>query len=1136
MPGTPRRPPAKQVKARATQRPRVLHVEDSPTQAEAIRACLDDGGYDVTLARSGAAALDVLGGQTFDVVISDIVMPGDVDGYELCRRVKAGTQGDMPVVLLTSLSDPMDIIRGLEAGADNFLTKPCQPDHLLDRLREILATRQSRARGRVRAGVTVYFMGSQFTITSDREQILDLLVSTFEDAVRQNHELRAREESLAQSQQSLASLYGIAVDLNACNTEAEVAEAALTHAVKIPGVRAGWLVLRDGDTGFRLAASRNLPPALQAPGAMDGDCACRRRLLAGELDQVTNIMECERLAAVSGDTQGLRFHATVPLWIGRRTVGILNLVGNDRGLVRDEDRPLLYGVGNQIATALERARLMQHLEAIVEQRTTALREREHQLSSIYETAADVLFQLAVEPGGTYRFKSVNPAFLTVTGLKPELVVGRRVDEIVPEPSLSVVLAHYAEAIREKRVVRWEETSVYPTGELTGEVSVAPVCNAAGECTHLVGAVHDVTERKRVETALRQSEERFRNLVNEVNDGFFVTDEQGRYTYANRALALIHGFSDPAQLIGHGILEFVAPSQRHQVQAQYRAGMASGKHPESITVDIVRPDGQTAAVEVKPVAVYQGERPIGTRGVVRDITERVRAEEQLREAARLLLASQRVAHLGSYQLDVVRGTWTGSSVLDEILGITDPAFPRDTPGWLTLVHPDQQQELATYFTDEVLGKGQGFDREYRIIRPNDGAERWVHGLGELVKDADGRVVRMIGTIQDITDRKRLEDQFRQAQKMEAVGRLAGGVAHDFNNILTAIIGTSALMLDYPAATGPLREDIVEIQRAADRAATLTRQLLAFSRKQILQPRVLSLNHVVEDIESMLRRIVGEDVAVTMHLAADLESVHMDPSQIEQIIVNLAVNARDAMPQGGTLSIATQNVELDEGYAESHASVSPGAYVMLAVSDTGVGMGDETKAHLFEPFFTTKEAGKGTGLGLATVYGIVKQSGGSIWVYSEPGRGATFKIYLPQVRETPEHVRKEPGETPAGGAEVILLAEDDDSVRAPTATILRRQGYTVLEAANGREAMALVETHQGPIDLILTDVVMPELGGVSMVEQLRPLRPEVKVLYISGYTDDAIARQGLLRPGAHYLEKPFTPVALLRRVRQVLDARS
>ncbi|MBI3982278.1 MAG: PAS domain S-box protein, partial [Gemmatimonadetes bacterium] len=618
---TRRRQAKKRADTRVPGRPRVLHVEDSPTQAEATSAALEDGGYDVTLARSGDKAVYVLGERTFDIVISDIVMPGKVDGYELCRRVKAGPHGDTPVVLLTSLSDPMDIIRGLEAGADNFLTKPCAPDHLLDRLQVILATKRSRARGRVRAGIAVYFLGRQFTITSEREQILDLLVSTFEDAVRQNHELREREERLARSQQSLAALYQIAVGLNACNTEAEVAAAAVAHAVEIPGVRAGWLVLREGETGFRIAATRNVPPALQEPGALDGDCLCRQRLLAGDLDQVTNMMECERLTTARGDTRGLRYHASVPLWIGERTVGILNLVGSERGLVSEEDRALLYGVGNQIATALERTRLRQQLETLVEQRTAALRaeitertraeetlrEREKQLSSIYETAADILFQLAVEPGGTYRFTSVNRAFFSVTGLGLDQIVGKRVDEIIPQPSLALVLARYGEAIREKRIVRWEETSVYPTGELTGEVSIAPVFDAAGRCTHLVGAVHDVTERNRAETALRESEERYRSLVNEVNDGFFVTDEHERFTYANRALALIHGLTNPAELIGRTFLEFVAPSARAAVEAEFRAGVGSGAKPKIVTATIVRPDGGEGVVEVKPVTVYQDER-------------------------------------------------------------------------------------------------------------------------------------------------------------------------------------------------------------------------------------------------------------------------------------------------------------------------------------------------------------------------------------------------------------------------------------------------------------------------------------------------------------------------------------------------
>jgi PAS domain S-box-containing protein len=389
--------------------------------------------------------------------------------------------------------------------------------------------------------------------------------------------------------------------------------------------------------------------------------------------------------------------------------------------------------------------------------------------------------------------------------------------------------------------------------------------------------------------------------------------------------------------------------------------------------------------------------------------------------------------------------------------------------------------------------------------------------------------------DITKRKSLESQLLQAQKMEAVGRLAGGIAHDFNNLLTVIFASSDLMLKYLNADDPHRPDVEEIRKAADRAAALTRQLLAFSRQQLLVPQVLDLNALVANLERMLQRVIGEDVEFRTALAPALGAVRADPGELERVIMNLVVNARDAMPQGGMLTIETADAELGGLDAQEHLPVQPGRYVMLAVSDTGVGMDAAIKAHVFEPFFTTKEKGKGTGLGLATVYGIVKQSGGYIWVYSEPGRGTTFKIYLPRVEAEAEPLapRSEP---PASlrGSETVLLVEDEEAVRNLTRKVLETHGYAVLPAAGGQEALRLASEYDGPIHLLLTDVVMPTMSGRELAGRLASVREETKVLYVSGYTDDTIVHHGVLEPGIAFLQKPFTPEALVRKLREVLSA--
>jgi PAS domain S-box-containing protein len=391
------------------------------------------------------------------------------------------------------------------------------------------------------------------------------------------------------------------------------------------------------------------------------------------------------------------------------------------------------------------------------------------------------------------------------------------------------------------------------------------------------------------------------------------------------------------------------------------------------------------------------------------------------------------------------------------------------------------------------------------------------------------------LRDLTERNQLQHQLIQSQKMEAVGRLAGGVAHDFNNLLTAIIGYAELLGEELPKDSSAHKDVEEIRKASQRAAGLTRQLLAFSRQQVLQPIVLNLNDLVEEIEKMLGRLIGEDVRLRTALAKDVGNVRADPGQLEQVIVNLVVNARDAMPTGGKVAIETQNAELSEEYAEGHLPVVPGAYVMLAVSDTGIGMDAQTRGRIFEPFFTTKDKGKGTGLGLSTVYGIVKQSGGYIWAYSEPGRGTTFKVYLPRVDAPVEAIAPppQPGGTLAG-TETVLLAEDDELLRPLARGLLQKLGYTVLDAGSAEEALALAGAHAGPIHLLFADVVMPGESGRQLASRLAELRPDTRVLYTSGYTDDAIVHHGMLEPGLNYLQKPFTPAALARKVREVLDA--
>jgi len=512
-------------------------------------------------------------------------------------------------------------------------------------------------------------------------------------------------------------------------------------------------------------------------------------------------------------------------------------------------------------------------------------------------------------------------------------------------------------------------------------------------------------------------------------------------------------------------------------------------------------------------------------------ERKRAEESLRESEERFRATFENAGVGMALLDMQGRPVKSNPALRRILGYSEEELIRTTLNEVT--HPDDRELGGWLYSELAAGKRDKYEMEKRYLTKG-GDVVWGLTTTSLVKDRQGRPVCAVGMLQDITERKRLELQLRQAQKMEAVGRLAGGVAHDFNNLLTIINGFAALLSRQTSAEDPRHEQLKEILTAGETAASLTRQLLAFSRRQLLEPRVLGLNSVVADIENMLRHLIGEDVELVTTLQPDLGRVKVDPGQIEQVIMNLVVNARDAMPQGGKLLIETSDVEIDEDYVRSHAPMLPGKYVMMAVSDTGCGMDLETQAHIFEPFFTTKEEGRGTGLGLATVYGIVKQSGGFIWVYSEPGRGSTFKIYFPRVEEVlPTAKTVKVRAQRVEGSKTVLVVEDEAGVRSLVCQALAAHGYKVLEAAGAARALKISKQHTQPIDLLLTDVVMPRTSGKELAKRLSSLHPETKVLYMSGYTDDAVVRLGLSEGGTPFLQKPFGPDALLLKVHEVLE---
>ena len=653
---------------------------------------------------------------------------------------------------------------------------------------------------------------------------------------------------------------------------------------------------------------------------------------------------------------------------------------------------------------------------------------------------------------------------------------------------------------------------------------------SGQLGRILELEYEILGRQQVEAALREERDRAQQYLDIAEVILLALDLEGRITLVNRYACSILGWT-VQELIGRNFIETcVPPRLRSETERKLRAVLAG---PEVSVVDnaIITRSGEEHLIEWHNTLLRDDEgRVVSTLSSGTDITQRNQAVEALRTAEERMRFALQSASVGIWDQDFAAGVLRWSETLEAQYGLQPGTFGGTFEAFAERIHPDDRAAvLAT--VDQAMKQGTDFSVEHRAVLP-DGTVRWMSGVGRVFLDDQGRPIRAVGISLDVTERHALEAQFQQAQKMEAVGRLAGGVAHDFNNLLTAILGYCELLLDGIDPADPRQGDIAEIQKAGLSAAGLTRQLLAFSRKEIIQPTLLDMNAVVGGMRAMLGRLIGEDVRIVLALRPHLASVKSDRGQLEQIVMNLAVNARDAMPRGGTLTIETANVELDENYPRTHLAVQPGPYVVLTVTDSGTGMSREVQARLFEPFFTTKAVGKGTGLGLATVHGIVTRSGGTVNVYSEAGRGTSIKVYLPradvaaEVAEVPAAVA-----LPAGGVQTVLVVEDEEGLRELTRRLLERQGYTVLTAEGADEAVRLFEENPS-IDVLLTDVVMPGASGPELTLRLVEKSPGLKVIYMSGYTEDAIVHHEVLNPGIAFLHKPFTSESLGRKLREVL----
>ncbi|MBU0508831.1 response regulator [bacterium] len=817
--------------------------------------------------------------------------------------------------------------------------------------------------------------------------------------------------------------------------------------------------------------------------------------------------------------------------------------------------------------------------AIERARTFAeLRQSMEKYRLLAENITDVIWTTDL----TFRRTFTSPSVFRLRGYTSEEVAEQTLDQIFTEESLRLIRQIAAEELAIEQAgaggldrVRTAELEMFRRDGSTvwTEVNVSILRDAHSKPTGILGVTRDISARRRTEEALRTKSSQIENLFDNLDYVFMSLDPQARRVLqVSPAFEEVYGLPREALFRNVDVaLEVVHPDDREMIDRGVE--MLYGGRPFAGEFRIVRPDGEVrwAETHVKPAIDKKGQ-VIRLDAVVADVTPRKQVERIQAVLFQILNASSTTDNLEEF-LSAVRGQL--STLLDATnfyVALYDPAKKMYSFPFFADTHDDfgkHKCELPNSLTDYVRRTGiplltdrtthDKLEADGEIALMGTPSHVW---LGVPLKTAKGVIGVMVvqsyseqttytqrelqlmtmvsGHVAVAIERKAAQDalrdseeQLRQAQKMEAIGRLAGGVAHDFNNLLTAILGHGELAMYKLHEDDPLRENVGQMVRAADRAASLTRQLLAFSRKQVLQPRVFDLNAIVADMEKMLRRLIGEDVELVIRLGGDVGPVRADPGQIEQVIMNLAINARDAMPKGGRLTVETTEIELDESAAWNHQQVTPGRYVMMAVSDTGTGMDSDLQSHIFEPFFTTKEHGKGTGLGLSTVYGIISQSGGHIWVYSEVGRGTTFKVCLPRVSATVEPTRIPPSPEPLKGSETILLVEDEEGVRDLVERILSHHGYRVITAAFPQQAIRMAKGFQGTIDLLVTDIILPQINGNELAKRVRGLRPEIRVMFMSGYTDDRILGHEIADGRASFLAKPFTAEGLARKVREVLD---
>jgi PAS domain S-box-containing protein len=1102
---------------------RILLIEDSPGDAELIQHEVRRADLYCTfrLVDSEDGLLSALRDFQPDIVLTDHALPGfgAPEAMKILRERAPGT----PVIVVTGSLGEESAVDYLKAGAADYVTK-----ERLKRLGPAVLRALDVKRGRDEQARTVRLQTATYRI--------------------------ARAAMSAPGLDELfPALHAIIQELMSTGTFFVALQDPETNALSFPyfvqqrdGVR-----IRDRRTHGRTAGKTLTGEVLRTRQPLLATPDVRRDLAAQGVLDVAGSEAVDWLG--------------VPLAVGDRVIGVLGVESDSRDVrLGEREREVLQFISTQVAMAIERSR------ALAELRSSELRGK-----AIIDAALDAV--VTIDGEGTIR--SWSPQAERVFGWPASDAIGETLQAtIIPAryrqahlDGLGRFLTTGEGPILNRRI---EVTGRHRDGhEIPLELTVTPV---RVENAWLFSAfVRDISERKQVErrraaqyavtralaeaTTLAEAGRGVLQAICESLDwqwgALWILDarrdvlrcievwhkpdlELAEFERETRAASFARDVGLPGQVWASGqplwqtdvttlagprlprLPHALAAGLRGALLFPIRKGSEISGVLECFSQELRKPDA-----DLLELAAALGSQ-------IGQFIERQRAEDALRESETTYRSLVETSPYGIFRSTPDGRLLAVNPALVSMLGYASEAelLDRRLAADICAAPEDRERLLdAVVMTGSVTHES--------VWKRKDGQKITVRQTGRVVRQPDGSVAHFTVVVEDITQHRLLEDQLRQSQKMEAVGRLAGGIAHDFNNLLTAILGSTDLLLETLPPNHPGAADAQETRKAALRAADLTRQLLAFSRQQVLAPRVLSVNGVVADMDRMLHRLIGEDVDLRTVLAADVGAVRADLGQLEQVILNLAVNARDAMSHGGKLTIETSNVDLDEAYGAAHAGVQPGPYVLLAVSDTGSGMDVATQARIFEPFFTTKPKGKGTGLGLATVYGIVKQSGGHIAVYTEPDRGTSFKIYLPRVAAAVDAV--EAPQTGGGllrGSETVLLVEDQEEVRRLTRRLLEARGYRVLVAADGHEALSMAESLGGPLHLLVTDVVMPQLSGREVALLLAPRHPAMKVLYLSGYADESIVHHGVLEPGVDFLQKPFTADALARKVRAVLDADS